>query len=376
MNSKKKVAIIYRYIPQYRFAFYNRLKLFLKDKGIDLILIYGQPGKNDQSKKDAIDIPWGKRIRNRIFTIGGKEIYWQPSYKLLKGVDLIIIEHASKLLLNYILLLFKPGRIAFWGHGRNFQEESANKLAEFLKVKMSQYADWWFAYTDISKTIITDQGYPQEKITVVQNSIDLSSLRKTYLGIRKNDVIQKRDEIGIKGSHIGLFIGAMYKEKRIDFLIKACKLIRQRISDFEMVFIGAGNDRHFIETESKTCDWIHLVESKFDSEKVPYFALSNVLLLPGAVGLAVLDSFAMELPIITTKHPSHGPETSYLENGINGIILDENNDVEVYANSIINVLMNPDLLIKLKRGCIDSIDKYSLENMVFQFGNGIIKALA
>jgi glycosyltransferase involved in cell wall biosynthesis len=379
METIRKVAIITKYISRYRLDFFNRLKIMLQEEKIELILIYGQPSKADQQKNDSVEIPWGIKIHNYFLGLGNKELCWQPALKFVKGVDLVIVEQASKLILNYLLLFLKSLKIikvAFWGHGQTFQKESANNFAEFLKRIMSKKVDWWFAYTEISKKILVDQGYPKEKITVVQNSIDTSSLRKIFLSIRESDVLHKREEIGIKGSHVGLFIGALYKEKRIEFLLQACKLIRQRVPDFEIVFIGSGSDQYLLEKELKTFKWMHLVGSKFDSDKVPYFALSEVLLLPGAVGLAILDSFAMELPIVTTNHPSHGPEICYLVNEVNGIIVEDYENVEKYADSVIHLLLNPVILAKLKNGCIDSTARYSLENMVHNFWIGIGKALS
>ncbi len=82
-------------------------------------------------------------------------------------------------------------------------------------------------------------------------------------------------------------------------------MIRRDIPDFELVVIGKGPEADFIETAAAQHEWIHFVGPKSDDEKVPYWALSKLLLMPGLVGLVVLDSFALGVPMITTDYPYH-----------------------------------------------------------------------
>ena len=70
--------------------------------------------------------------------------------------------------------------------------------------------------------------------------------------------------------------------------------------------------------------------------KAPWFAISDLMINPGLVGLSIIDSFAAGLPIITTNISTHSPEISYLQNNYNGLILE--NDVEVYSKEVILLL--------------------------------------
>jgi glycosyltransferase involved in cell wall biosynthesis len=94
--------------------------------------------------------------------------------------------------------------------------------------------------------------------------------------------------------------------------------------------------------------------------------------MPRLVGLGILDSFAMETPIVATSNPFHGAEFDYLENGINGIITADN--INDYSATIIDILKN-DKHLKLIPGCRSSAEKYTVENMVENFKNGIITSL-
>ena len=123
MNRLRRVAIVHKCLPQWRRRFFELLRDRLAQEAIHLQLIYGQPGAKDAAKKDTVDLEWAQRIQNRIVYFRGRELYWQPCLHLLRGADLVIVEQASKLLVNYVLqarYLLGGTRFAFWGHGKNF----------------------------------------------------------------------------------------------------------------------------------------------------------------------------------------------------------------------------------------------------------------
>ena len=65
-------------------------------------------------------------------------------------------------------------------------------------------------------------------------------------------------------------------------------------------------------------NWVHWVGPKFGREKTDLMAISDVFLLPGRVGLAILDAFA----VLTTRLDIHCPEIEYLEEDRNVLVTD------------------------------------------------------
>ena len=378
MKIKQKVAIIYRYIPQYRYGFYERLRNRLFDEGVELILIYGQPGANDRLKGDAVEIPWGIKLRNRILRIGRTELYWQPAMKYIWDADLVIVEQANKLLLNYYLILMNVlgcKKIAFWGHGKNFKSTSRNKTSELIKKWISSKVFWWFAYTEKCAQIVRENGFPPDQITVVQNAIDTKNLIDSRKKMSTEQINELKEALHIKGSKVGLYVGAMYNERKLDFLLESCNLIRSYVRDFEMIFIGKGKDQQSVEIMAQENQWVHYIGPKFDDEKIPYFALADVFLMPGSVGLAILDCFALEVPLITIEDPDHGPEMEYLKNGVNGIIVKDVYKPDQYAQAVSQILGDEEIHKSLIEGCKKSAEKYTLEQMVENFTQGVLKAI-
>lgn len=374
----KKIAIVTKTLTHYRVSFFNGLREKLSSKNIDLLLLYGQPSYRDRQKNDTFDLDWAIKVPSKIFEIGNKELYWQPVLKHLRGVDLVIVEQASKLLINYILVIQNVigiRKVAFWGHGKNFQELTADKFAEWIKRQLSKHVHWWFAYNDLSARIVQAMGFPRERITSVQNAIDTRSLTESLQRVSQKDSEAVRVELGINSENVAIYAGGMYPEKLIPFLLESLNEIREQIPDFNMIFIGGGVDTKLVINAASENPWIHFLGPVFGDHKVPYFAVSKLLLMPGLVGLAILDSFALEVPLITIQHDNHSPEIDYLINGENGIMINGFSSPLDYANEVVKLLKDKTELDKLIQGCKSSRETYTIENMISKYVEGIIKAI-
>jgi glycosyltransferase involved in cell wall biosynthesis len=167
----------------------------------------------------------------------------------------------------------------------------------------------------------------------------------------------------------------MYSDKRLPFLLEACQLIRQRVPDFEMIFMGAGVDVGLVTEAARWHSWMKFVGPKFDQDKVPYFMLSKLFLMPGVVGLAILDAFALGVPMVTTAVSGHGPEIDYLNDGRNGVMVQQAESPVAYAEAVTELLKNEEERQLLVAGCRAAAEVYTVENMVEKFATGVKQAL-
>ena len=219
----RKVVIVQRTLREYRKEFFSLLKCALNKNDIELELLYGKLKNGEASKKDQVDIEWGKFIPNKTIRIGKMELLWQPCLKDLKNKDLVIVEQANRLLLNYYLMVAKKMmgiQVGYWGHGRNLQDK-ANSFVNKFKYLFIRRCNWWFAYTQGVKSFVVSKGYPENRVTVLQNAINTKMLRDQYAKVTEADVEELKAELGIDSEHIALYCGAMYAEKRIDFIIES-----------------------------------------------------------------------------------------------------------------------------------------------------------
>ena len=108
--------------------------------------------------------------------------------------------------------------------------------------------------------------------------------------------------------------------KWIPFLLKSLVLIHEVIPEFRMIIIGDGPERKDVESFSANHPWCATTGAKYGLDRVALMSLGDIWLNPGMLGLAVLDAFALGIPVATTANGLHSPEIVYLRDGDNGII--------------------------------------------------------
>jgi glycosyltransferase involved in cell wall biosynthesis len=307
-------------------------------------------------------------------------LVWQPVLGLCSGADLVVVQQELKYVLNPVLLGWRRvggPRVGFWGHGCNFQASGEGGFRRFVRAGLARLPDWWFAYTEGSARVVSSYGYPSDKLTVVRNTIDVKGLQALARGISLDEVWQVRCRYGIFSPHVGLFCGGLYGHKRLDFLLEAALEVRRRVPDFELVVVGDGPGRERVLQATASFSWIHWVGAFQDRRSsLPFWLMASVLLMPGLVGLVVVDSFALGVPIVTTDYPFHSPEIEYLKNGFNGRLVPCGERVSEYASAVSSLLTSPVELSSLQVGALSSVGDYEMGGMVSRFGEGVFGALA
>jgi glycosyltransferase involved in cell wall biosynthesis len=368
----KRVLIIQEHMPAFRVGFYEILREKLAENGIVLDLIYAP---NQRNTFLNAEVDWAIQVPLR--WIAGR-VGWQPVLKHCRGKDLVVVQQEIKYLVNPVLQLWsKLGgpKVAYWGHGRNFQSSSTGSIGDRFKACLSKHVDWWFPYNTRSGDVVRAFGFPAGRITEVMNSIDTTLIRKVRGSTSMEDLARLKDELGITSSKVAVYTGGLYKAKRIEFLIEAALFIRQQIPDFHLIVIGDGRDADLVIKAASAHYWIHPVGAKTDTEKVPYWMLAKLLLIPGLVGLVIVDSFALGVPLITTDYPFHSPEIDYLRDGENGLRVNCGDDAGAYANAVVRLLEDGDELARLAENAEADGGRYSFEAMATNFADGVIRCL-
>jgi glycosyltransferase involved in cell wall biosynthesis len=291
---------------------------------------------------------------------------------------LVIVTQENKLLANYAWLarrMAAPVKVAYWGHGANFQSDAPSGLREKWKRLLLTRVDWWFAYTDLTRDIVLSAGYPAERITVLDNAIDNEAFRAGLDSISKAEADALREKVSHGGTpRIGLFCGSLYPDKRIDYMIEAADRIHAAMPGFSLVVIGDGPSAAELKSAATTRPWLHWVGAKMGREKAGWFSVADVVFNPGAVGLHVLDSFCAGVPMVTTSEARHGPEIAYLKHDINGLIVA--GDPSRYADAVIGLLQDQAMMARLRSAALADSQRYTLDNMVERFADGIERCLA
>ncbi|HYD32277.1 MAG TPA: glycosyltransferase, partial [Azospirillaceae bacterium] len=268
---RKKVVIAQHRLLHYRVKFFEQLHEKAQAEGIDLHLLHGQPSPEEAKKRDTGVIEWADVVTNRFWRLGNTDLLWQPVPPHLRDADLFVLLHQNRLLSNYPIMLSQrlAGRkVAFWGHGANFQSTSPGDLKERWKRWQIDKVDFWFAYTGITVELLRKVGVPDGRIVNLNNAVDTSEFRAQCEAVMPEEVGALRAELGIpEGAPTAVFCGSLYPEKRLDLMVAACDIVRTRLPDFHLAVIGSGPSLGSLEEAARERPWLHPVGIRMGVEK-------------------------------------------------------------------------------------------------------------
>lgn len=361
----KTVVVVQELLAQYRVPFYRQLRDDLRAAGVDLRLVHGRAKGARAKRGDEASLPWATEVKNLSLPMAHlPSPTWQPALRHLRGADLVIVEHANRHLLNYVLLAANSLKIgpptAFWGHGANLQAANQKSLAERFKRWTAAKPHWWFAYTEGSALRVRNAGFPAERISIVQNSIDTSGY-----GQPERD----RNPLG------AVFVGSLHSQKRIDFLLHSAHETARLTEGFRLDIVGDGPERWRVEQATARHPWIRYHGPLFGSMKAAVTSRASLMLMPGLVGLGIIDAFAARTPIVTTSIDWHSPEIEYAVHGENAIILSADTTAIEFGATVSGLLANQVRLDQLREGCARASESLTIEAMVDRFASGVLAAL-
>jgi len=160
--------------------------------------------------------------------------------------------------------------------------------------------------------------------------------------------------------------GRLHKFKQFHLLINAFSLIRDEFLDWDLIILGDGEERKYLETLAKEVD------------------VSNRVFFPGSVGniadwyqradLFVLSSIVEGFPNVLLEALSYGvPSISFdcdtgprdmIEDGINGILVDPNKREIGLSNALRQMINDKELRSQISKNSLLIRDKYSINNIM------------
>ena len=374
----KRVTILQYRLLHYRLDLFEKIKKRCAESDIALRVIHGNPSKHEASRNDIAELDWSTKVANKYLKIKGTELLWQKLPNDLKSDDLVVMMQENRILSNYPILFHLGShsqKTAFWGHGENFQSLNPAGYREKWKKQMLNKVDWWFAYTQATVNILTQQGYPTDQITNLNNAVDTSAFKKLANDITEQEISKFRGTYGIpKQAKVGLYCGSLYPGKKLSLLIEASERIKSQQEQFHLIIVGDGPQRDWLEQSAKNKDWIHITGSMTGRSKALTYKLADIILNPGSLGLHILDAFCLGKPLFSTKTAMHGPEICYLSNGVNGVLTESR--VLNYSDAVINALSNPETMERISINALHDSEKYTLDSMADNFASGIRKVLS
>ncbi len=163
-----------------------------------------------------------------------------------------------------------------------------------------------------------------------------------------------------------LFVGRMYHRKRVDVLLRAGSILRQRIPNLEIRVVGNGPCRHALHrlarelSLSGTVTWLGDVSR---TQLVEEYNRCHVFCLPSrqeGFGIVLLEAMAAERPIVGARAGSI-PEVIP-----HGLLVDPDSP-EALAEGIEKLYRSPDLRLSLASTGAAWVERFDAPRVACQF---------
>lgn len=373
MGPSRRVAIIQPALPQYRVPFFSGLISAAEVEDIHIDVFVGETPTAMRERGDSSDAAFIHALRTREWIIRGRALFYKsPTPVLRAGYDLVILEHAVRNIESYELLArFGCRRIAFLGHGRTYPKDVSPRQ-EALKHWITQRATWFFGYTRQGVDAVVEHGFPRERTTILNNTIDTVALRADLSAISDTDVADFSCQYDLRGK-TGLYLGGLDTYKRISFLLDSATMVRDECPDFRLLIAGNGADRPLVDAFVAQNSWAKFLGGVHGRGKAIALRAAQAVSIPGAIGLVAIDSLVAGTPIVTTDYPYHGPEFDYLADGITAIVTP--NDELSYSRGLVAFLNSRRRQQEMSERCHIESQKYTLDDMIRSCLTGVKSAL-
>lgn len=343
--------------PSYNIPMFKKIQNLPQ---IDFTLLVGDrspplaPKSGDFSKINHI------KMKNKIFSFFGITFIFQNFFGKFqpKKYDIVILSEGVFFLSNYLIILIcKVYKIkyGFYSHGYNHQRQSSkiSSALELVRGFMQRRADFIIVYTNNGfKHVNEINKVSKERIFIAKNTLDIEGIHERIKKVTKEELLNYRNSLNIDiNDFVLIFVGRLEPEKNPLWVAESIKYLLKKGISSHAIFIGDGSEKtkilNYKDTLSKDISpRIHLLGGMSVENVDIYLKLSDLSVMPGMTGLAIVHSFALGKPYLTIESKMHSPEIEYLVNNKNGLITKP--DKNSFFKGIESLVINPQFLKKLE----------------------------
>lgn len=256
----------------------------------------------------------------------------------------------------------KGNEVVFWTHGL-YGNESKVKLR--IRLLFYKLADKLLVYENRGKNLLIANNFNSNKVFVVYNSLNYNVQKSLFFEIKEKKISPNNFFLN---DHIPsiVFIGRLTKQKKLGMLIKAILNLNDKIEKYNLLIIGDGPQRKFLENLALPSKNIFFYgESYCERENCNLIFNSDLCVSPGNVGLTAVHSLSYGTPVLTHDNLNNQmPEVGVIKQDFNGGFFKENDvlDLQKQLEHLISIFKNNK---NIKSNCRSIIDnKYNPTNQL------------
>ncbi len=268
---------------------------------------------------------------------------------------------------------FHPDNLLHYLNAPPRLEEKLRKAAWKHFSTVFGYLDYITTPSEIAKKVMQANGVKKD-ITVVSNGIDLGRFRPRP----KEEARSVAQKYGLSNEDKNiLFVGRLEKEKNIDVLIRAMKIVsREMPAKLLICGFGSGEEKLTqLIRELALENYVKFLGKVPDEDLVKLYNFADLFATASTVelqGLVVMEAMASGLPIVSSDGMAL-PEL--VRDGINGLIF-PSGDYAAAAEKILTVLGNKKLSEGMGRKSLELIAEHDFERSLDQYENIYGKAIS
>lgn len=358
-NKEKKIAFFTNIAPHYREGLWLT---FANELPVDLHFYFGENVKKTIETITFNKEEWRAFIDNihvtKNYKIDKRYIYQTHVLRqvLFKKWDAILLLGDANIISNWMISVIariKGVPVIFWGHGMYGKEGFIKKMV--LKLFLS-FADRILVYGHWARNLLIKENFDPANIDVIYNSINYEiskSLREKAINPEYYQNYFKNNLPTL------IFIGRLTKAKKLHLLIEALHQLNQGTTKYNLMIVGDGQMRHYLENLAKDLDEnIHFYGACYEEEKISkLIANAELCVSPGNVGLTSVHAMSYGTPVCTSNDfKNQGPEFEAIKLGVTGCFFDHK---KVNLAETINDWseLNKDRVC-VRQACYNVVDKY------------------
>jgi glycosyltransferase involved in cell wall biosynthesis len=242
-----------------------------------------------------VPIPGPKLIASVAFTLSALWRIWQIRPDILHAHELLsptTTAVAAKRLFGIPVV----AKVLRGGELGDLQKLSSRALGRIRLKQIKKVIDQIIVISQEIEQELLHEGFPSGKLGFIPNGVDINKFKPVSEdqkeGLRKN--------LGLPDGPIGVFIGRLSPEKRVDQIINAWPVLRRKHPQASLTILGTGPQ----ESELRAMSGEGIIFAGVVDDVPLYLQAADFFVLPSSTeGLsnALLEAMASGLPIIATK---------------------------------------------------------------------------
>ena len=376
---KTKVLMLHRIFASYRRPIYDKLA-----ENYDYLLIHG----NKDTTINQSVTPYSKVIKSWQYNSNPTNVFFESFSTLFKFKPKVFIHELAigmlTMLPMYVCCKLMGVKFILYSHGYNrlYGFHPPSSWADKYRVFLMKLADATIIYTHKDRKMLGEYANIN-KIFVAQNTLDTTQLKVIKKELEKEGRIQIKQRLGLTHTYNLTFIGRIIDEKMPEKILEVFDILQQKMpNQIGIHFVGGGDVEALKRTveEKKWENDVLFHGAIYDDQHTGAFLYaSDMMLIPGSLGLAINHAFMFDCPIISFDKcgniPFHGPELDYVVENETGFLIPDLS-VKKMAEKLMAYLLNEPMQMEMKKHIQDKMNtQLTIDNMVLGFTDAVDFAL-